>query len=87
MADLTANTAECANFSSNEVNISCLVIAKRRIGFSPKCIKQHIDNSDISELSSEFAELLLKFVPTKEEVKTFVHPFLSLDSPCWSIVN
>ena len=45
-----------------------LVIAKRRIGFSPKFIKQHIDNSDISELSSEFAELLLKFVPTKEEV-------------------
>ena len=49
----------------------CLVIAKRRIGFSPKCIKQHIDNSDISELSSEFAELLLKFVPTKEEVTKF----------------
>lgn len=45
-----------------------LVIAKRRIGFSPKDIKQHIDNSDMSELNSEFAELLLKFVPTKEEV-------------------
>ncbi|CAB4024785.1 formin CG32138 isoform X1 [Paramuricea clavata] len=45
-----------------------LVIAKRRIGFSPKHIKQHIDNSDISELNSEVAELLLKFVPTKEEL-------------------
>ncbi|XP_022101860.1 formin-like protein 2 isoform X2 [Acanthaster planci] len=47
-----------------------LVITKRRIGLSTKAIKDAIDKCDTSLVAGEFAELLLKFLPTKEELKS-----------------
>ncbi|XP_033630742.1 formin-like protein 3 [Asterias rubens] len=47
-----------------------LVITKRRIGLSTKQVKEGIDKCDISLVPGEFAELLLKFLPSKEELKS-----------------
>lgn len=44
------------------------VIARRRIQHSTETIGLLIDQCDLVELPPEHAELLLKFVPTKEEV-------------------
>lgn len=44
------------------------VIARRRIQHSTETIGTLIDQCDLVELPPEHAELLLKFVPTKEEV-------------------
>ena len=46
------------------------VIARRRIQHSTEAIGSLIDQCDLVELPPEHAELLLKFVPTKEEVST-----------------
>ena len=46
------------------------VIARRRIQHSTGAIGSLIDQCDLVELPPEHAELLLKFVPTKEEVST-----------------
>jgi len=45
------------------------VIARRRIQHSTETIGALIDQCDLVELPPEHAELLLKFVPTKEEVR------------------
>jgi len=45
-----------------------LVIARRRIQHSTETIGALIDQCDLVELPPEHAELLLKFVPTKEEL-------------------
>lgn len=45
-----------------------LVIARRRIQHSTETIGLLIDQCDLVELPPEHAELLLKFVPTKEEL-------------------
>ncbi|KAJ7390170.1 hypothetical protein OS493_026677 [Desmophyllum pertusum] len=45
-----------------------LVIARRRIQHSTETIGSFIDQCDLVELPPEHAELLLKFVPTKEEL-------------------
>ncbi|XP_038067589.1 formin-like protein 3 isoform X2 [Patiria miniata] len=47
-----------------------LVITKRRIGLPTKEIKDAIDMCDTSLVAGEFAELLLRFLPTKEELKS-----------------
>eukprot|EP00795_Rhopilema_esculentum_P009182 gene9182-16855_t len=44
------------------------VIAKRRIGKDASFVQEAINNCDIVALSSEHAELLLKFIPTKDEL-------------------
>ena len=45
-----------------------LVIAKRRIGYPSEVVKQFILNSDLDGLWGEQCDLLLKFIPSKEEV-------------------
>ncbi|XP_065065568.1 formin-like protein 1 isoform X2 [Rhopilema esculentum] len=45
-----------------------LIIAKRRIGKDASFVQEAINNCDIVALSSEHAELLLKFIPTKDEL-------------------
>ena len=45
------------------------MIARRRIQHSTETIGALIDQCDLVELPPEHAELLLKFVPTKEEVR------------------
>ena len=45
-----------------------LVITKRRIGKSMSTIRDAINNCDIVALPAEHAELLLKLLPTKDEV-------------------
>ncbi|XP_048575973.1 formin-like protein isoform X2 [Nematostella vectensis] len=45
-----------------------LVIARRRIQHDTERIKELVSHCDLAELPSEHAELLLKFVPTKEEL-------------------
>ena len=47
-----------------------LVITKRRVGLAARDIKDAIDRCDVSKLPGELAELLLKFLPTKDEVCT-----------------
>ncbi|XP_064624018.1 formin-like protein 3 isoform X2 [Lineus longissimus] len=47
-----------------------LIITKRRIGHSARMIRECIDKCDLEQLSGESAELLLKFVPTKDELRT-----------------
>lgn len=44
------------------------VIARHRIKHPTDEIKTFVDSCDLVELPPEHAELLLKFVPTKEEV-------------------
>ncbi|XP_065183760.1 formin-like protein isoform X2 [Sycon ciliatum] len=46
-----------------------LVIAKRRIGHPSNKIRQYIQNTDLDGLHADHAELLLKFVPTKDELQ------------------
>ena len=48
--------------------LSFLVITKRRIGKSMPTIQDAINNCDIVSLPAEHAELLLKLLPTKDEV-------------------
>ncbi|XP_031555885.1 formin-like protein 3 isoform X2 [Actinia tenebrosa] len=48
-----------------------LVIARHRIKHKTDEIKELIDACDLVELTPEHAELLLKFVPTKEELAGF----------------
>eukprot|EP00794_Sanderia_malayensis_P009245 gene9245-10220_t len=45
-----------------------LVITKRRIGKPAVAVKESINRCDLVSLPSEHAELLLKFVPTKDEL-------------------
>lgn len=47
------------------------MIAKRRIGHSPFQIKDFILNTDLDGLLPEHCELLLKFIPTNEEVSNY----------------
>ena len=48
---------------------SCfIVIAKRRIGHTSHRVSEFIMNTDLDGLLSEHCELLLKFIPTEEEV-------------------
>jgi len=44
------------------------VIAKRRIGHTPVQIKLFIQNTDLDGLLPEHCELLLKFIPSEEEL-------------------
>ncbi|GAB1597942.1 formin-like protein 3 isoform X1 [Argonauta hians] len=46
-----------------------LVITLRKIGHSAHQIREYIDKYDTNNLHGEYAELLLKYVPTKEEAK------------------
>lgn len=45
------------------------VIAKRRIGHTAEEVRDFILATDLDGLLPEYCELLLKFIPTKEEVK------------------
>ncbi|KAK3091226.1 hypothetical protein FSP39_018105 [Pinctada imbricata] len=49
-----------------------LSILQRRIGRSPEHIKQFIEEYDVDALLPDNAELLLKFVPTEEEMRTIM---------------
>jgi len=51
------------------------VIAKRRIGHTPVQIKLVIQNTDLDGLLPEHCELLLKFIPSEEEVRDNKPPF------------
>ena len=53
-----------------------LVITKRRIGKSMFTIRDAINNCDIVALPAEHAELLLKLLPTKDEVADHWYFFL-----------
>lgn len=44
------------------------MIAKRRIGHTAVEIRDFILETDLDGLPSEYCELLLKFIPTEEEV-------------------
>lgn len=44
------------------------VIAKRRIGHSAEDVRDFILTTDLDGLLPEYCELLLKFIPTQEEV-------------------
>ncbi|XP_041473582.1 formin-like protein 3 isoform X2 [Lytechinus variegatus] len=46
-----------------------LIITQRRIALSPKDIRGFVDRCDITGVPGEYAELLLNFVPTKDELK------------------
>ncbi|XP_030840281.1 formin-like protein 3 isoform X3 [Strongylocentrotus purpuratus] len=46
-----------------------LIIAQRRIGLAPKDIRGFVDRCDTTGVPGEYAEILLNFVPTKEELK------------------
>ena len=46
-----------------------LVIAKRRIGHSAEDVRDYILATDLDGLLPEYCELLLKFIPTQEEVR------------------
>lgn len=55
------------------------VIARHRIKHKTDEIKDLIDACDLVELTPEHAELLLKFVPTKDEVlivKIFIYIYI-----------
>lgn len=45
------------------------MIAKRRIGHTAEEVRDFILATDLDGLLPEYCELLLKFIPTKEEVK------------------
>lgn len=44
------------------------VIAKRRIGLPAGLVQRYINNMDLDGLCADHVELLLKFIPTKDEV-------------------
>ena len=44
------------------------VITKRRIGLSLNDIEDSVNQCDVNRIHGEYAELLLKFMPTKDEV-------------------
>lgn len=46
------------------------MIAKRRIGHTSQRVSEFILNTDLDGLLPEHCELLLKFIPTEEEVST-----------------
>nr|XP_006813486.1 PREDICTED: formin-like protein 2-like [Saccoglossus kowalevskii] len=46
-----------------------LIITRRRIKLNDREIKSHITNCDISGVPGEIAELLLNFVPSREELR------------------
>ena len=48
------------------------MIAKRRIGQSAEVVMQYILHTDLDGLWGDYCELLLKLIPTKEEVGTEV---------------
>ncbi len=50
-----------------------IVIAKRRIGHSAVEIRDFILQTDLDGLSGEYCELLLKFIPTEDEVRIIVY--------------
>ena len=54
--------------NASENTILCLVIAKRRIGHSAEDVRDFILATDLDGLLPEYCELLLKFIPTQEEV-------------------
>ncbi|XP_065846730.1 formin-like protein 3 [Oscarella lobularis] len=45
-----------------------LIIAKRRVGLPAALVQRHINNMDLDGICAEHVELLLKFIPTKEEL-------------------
>ena len=45
------------------------VIAKRRIGHTAEEVRDFVLATDLDGLLPEYCELLLKFIPTKEEVE------------------
>lgn len=51
------------------------VITQRKIGHSAHQIREYIDKYDTKNLHGDYAELLLKYVPTKDEVR-FIGFFL-----------
>ena len=53
---------------SSYSNFQILVITKRRIGKSFSAVQDAINSCNIVSLPAEHAELLLKLLPTKEEV-------------------
>ena len=57
----------------NIVILSRPVIAKRRIGHTSYRVTEFIMNADLDGLLPEHCELLLKFIPTKEEVRSAAH--------------
>ena len=48
--------------------LSFTVIAKRRIGHTSQKVSEFIVNTDLDGLLPEHCELLLKFIPSEEEV-------------------
>ena len=48
------------------------MIAKRRIGRTSHRVSEFIVNTDLDGLLPEHCELLLKFIPTEEEVRVWV---------------
>jgi Formin Homology 2 Domain. len=50
-----------------------LLIARKRINLPEQELQQVLDNLDIVQLPPECAELLVKFTPTKEEVRWWDH--------------
>ena len=55
-------------FTASENTILHPVIAKRRIGHSAEDVRDFILATDLDGLLPEYCELLLKFIPTQEEV-------------------
>ncbi|XP_071478345.1 formin-like protein 3 isoform X2 [Diadema antillarum] len=47
-----------------------LIITQRKINLPPKDIRKYVDKCDTSGVAGEYAELLLNFLPTKEELKS-----------------
>ena len=48
------------------------MIAKRRIGQNARTIMEFILNTDLDGLLPEHCDLLLKFIPTQEEVSLMI---------------
>ena len=57
------------------------VIAKRRIGHTAEEVRDFILATDLDGLLPEYCELLLKFIPTKEEVRKTVPVCVLFTSP------
>ncbi len=61
----------------------CVVIAKRRIVLTATQITEAILNTDLDVLLPEHCDLLLKFIPTEEEVSKTQRLYpLALSSLC-----
>eukprot|EP00118_Oscarella_pearsei_P004550 m.19705 g.19705 ORF g.19705 m.19705 type:complete len:1124 (+) comp27884_c0_seq2:125-3496(+) len=59
-----------------------LIIAKRRVGLPAALVQRHIHNMDLDGICAEHVELLLKFIPSKEELTALAkhaHEFDKLD--------